>query len=133
MPFGFGKKDEGEKPETKFDARYLGGHKMYPKATDTKVLIYKDKVEVEKLNLQVPYTAMTHIENADEKKISAMRVVLLGLIGALWKKKHVYTVIQYIDALNEEQSLVFDFDKDIDKAQPIIYQKMLQAKTNKAS
>jgi hypothetical protein len=71
---------------------------MYPKSADTKVLIFGDRLEVEKLNLKVPYAAITKIENADESKISAMRVVLLGVIGALWKKKHVYTVIQYHDA-----------------------------------
>lgn len=132
MPFGFGgKKDEGEKPEVKYDAKYIGGHKVYPKSTDTKVLIYKDKIVVEKLNLEVPYLSMTNIENADEKKISAMRVVLLGVIGALWKKKHVYTVIQYKDALGEVQSMVFDFEKEIDKAQPLIYQRMLQARMDK--
>jgi hypothetical protein len=92
-------------------------------------MIFNDRMHVKKLNLDVTYSKMKTIENADEKKISAMRVVLLGVIGALWKKKHVYTVIQYTDGLNEEQSLVFDFDKDIDKAQPIIYQKMLKART----
>lgn len=128
MPFGFGKKDDTEKPEIKFDAKYLGGHELYPKSTDTKVLIFKDRLEMEKLNLQVKYSAMTNIENADEKKISALRVVLLGVIGALWKKKHVYTVVEYNDALGEHQALVFDFDKDIDKAKPAIYQKMLQSR-----
>lgn len=131
MPFGFGKKDEGEKPELKLEAKYVGGHKMYPKSTDTKVLIYSDRLEVEKLNLKIPYASMTNIENADESKISAMRVVLLGVIGALWKKKHVYTVIQYKDPLGEVQSMVFDFEKEIDKVQPIIYQKMITARMNK--
>ncbi|MFI5423498.1 MAG: hypothetical protein WB587_11495 [Nitrososphaeraceae archaeon] len=47
---------------------------------------------------------MTNIQNMDEKKISALRVVGLGLVfvplaivGAVWKKKHIYTVIQYND------------------------------------
>jgi hypothetical protein len=128
MPFGLVKKDNGEKPEIKFDAKYLGGHKMYPKSTDTKVLIYKDRIHIERLNLQVKYSSMTNIENADEKKISALRVVLLGVIGALWKKKHIYSVIQYNDVLGEHQTLVFDFDHDIDKAQPAIYQKMLESR-----
>jgi hypothetical protein len=132
MPFGLGKKQEGqeEKPEAKFDAKYIGGHKMFPKATDTKVLIFGDRIEVEKLNhLKVPYKSMTNIENADESKISALRVVLLNVVGALWKKKHTYTVIQYKDALGEQQTMIFDFERQIDKVQPIIYQKMLDSRT----
>jgi hypothetical protein len=135
MPFGFGKKQEEQvKPDFRFEAKYVGGHKMYPKPADTKVLLFNDRLEVEKLShLKVAYKSMTNIENADESKISAMRVVLLGLIGALWKKKHTYTVIQYKDALNEQQTMIFDFDKDIDKVQPIIYQKMLDSRASSSA
>jgi hypothetical protein len=99
------------------------------KSTDTKVLLFRDSLEVEKLDhLKVAYDSMTNIENADESKISAMRVILLGVIGALWKKKHVYTVIQYKDAIGEEQTMVFDFEGDIDKVQPMIYHKMIEAR-----
>jgi len=40
---------------------------------------------------------MYKIETANEDKISAFRVAMLGIVGKLWKKKHVYTVIQYKD------------------------------------
>lgn len=135
MPFGFGKKqEEQDRPDFRFEAKYIGGHKMYPKPADTKVLLYSDWLEVERLNhLKVAYKSMTSIENADESKISAMRVVLLGLVGALWKKKHTYTVIQYKDAIGEQQTMVFDFDKDIDKVQPLIYQKMLDSRTSSSA
>ena len=73
---------------------------------------------------------MTNIQNMDEKKISALRVVGLGLVfvplaivGAVWKKKHIYTVIQYNDA---ELTVVLDFGRLIDKLQPFIYRKMLE-------
>ena len=76
---------------------------------------------------------MTNIENADEKKISALRVVGLGLVslgvgaivGALWKKRHIYTIIEYVDIFNEEQRLVFDFEDNLEEAQQIIYKKMV--------
>jgi hypothetical protein len=136
MPFGFGKKqgDQQDKPEFKFEAKYIGGHKMYPKPTDTRVLLFNDRIEVEKLNhLKVAYKSITNIENADESKISAMRVALLGIVGALWKKKHTYTVVQYKDVLGEQQTMVFDFEKDIDKVQPIIYQKMLESRAGSSA
>jgi len=77
---------------------------------------------------------MTNIENMDEKKISALRVVGLGqvflplaIVGALWKKKKIYTVIEYNDGI-DTQSLVLDFEKNLEKKQPIIYQKMIALK-----
>lgn len=132
MPFGFGKKDDGqEKPMVTFNAKYVGGHKAFPKSKDVKVLIYADRIKVTELNIDVLYSSVSNIENADESKISAMRVVLLGVVGALWKKKHVYTVVQYTDPLNEKQTLIFDFEKDMDKAQPLIYQKVLESRQSK--
>lgn len=82
--------------------------------------------------LTMPYSTITNIENLDEQKISAGRVIGLGLIlpklaivGAMWKKKHLYTVIHYKDEL-DSQTLVIDFDEYIDEAQPLIYHKMLE-------
>ena len=73
---------------------------------------------------------MTNIQNMDEKKISALRVVGLGLVfvpltivAAVWKKKHIYTVIQYNDG---ELTVVLDFGRFIDKLEPFIYRKMLE-------
>jgi len=50
-----------------------------------------------KPSIIVPYESMYKIETANEDKISAFRVAMLGIVGKLWKKKHVYTVIQYKD------------------------------------
>jgi hypothetical protein len=70
---------------------------------------------------------MTNIENMDEHKISALRVVLLGIIGILWKKRYLYTVIQYSDG-TDDQTIVLDFGKKLDELQPLIYQKMLDSR-----
>ena len=127
------------KPEVTFHAKYLGGHKAYPirKAMDVKILVFSDRLEVEKLFLTIPYSKMTNIENMDDKKISALRVVVLGLIfvplaivGALWKKKKLYTVIEYNDGIDNQQ-MIFDFDKNVEKMQPLIYHKMLQSRFQK--
>ena len=118
-----------------FDAKYLGGHKMFPKNTDVRVWILDDMLEVGGLGLQVPYSSLTNIENADEKKIKALRVVVLGLVflplaivGALWKKKYIYTILEYVDEMNERQTLVFDFGKNLDKAQATIYRMMIESR-----
>ena len=55
MPFGFGlkekkeqEKEELQKPEIKFDAKYCGGHKAYPtrKGVKTKILVFHDRIEM---------------------------------------------------------------------------------------
>jgi ribosomal protein L40E len=107
MPFG--SRREREKPETKFDAKYIRGHKMFPKSKDIRILIFPDVIEVEKLQLKVPYRSFINIENIDESK----------------KRNHPYTVINYKDELNEYQTLVLDFEKNVEKAQKIIYEKMI--------
>ena len=48
----------------------------------------------------------------------------------MWKKRHLYTVIQYKDEL-DDQTIVIDFDNNIDEAQSLIYRKMLEARTRK--
>jgi hypothetical protein len=43
------------------------------------------------------------------------------------EKKHLYTVIQYKDEL-DNQTIVVDFEGYIDEAQPLIYHKMMDFK-----
>lgn len=123
----------------KFGAKYLGGHASYPgnKALDTDVIVYDNFLEVVRLGLRIQYTWISNVSNMDEKKISALRVIGLGVIflplaivGAMWKKKKLYTVIQYHDGL-QQQALVLDFGKHVDEIQPIIYQKIMANRTGK--
>ena len=105
---------------------------MYPKPRDAEVFVFSDRIEIPQVKLRITYFSMTNIENADQKKISALRVVGLGLVslgvraivGALWKKRHIYTIIDYVDVFNEKQTLVFDFEDNLEYAQQIIYKKM---------
>jgi hypothetical protein len=82
--------------------KYMGGHKAYRRPTDTRISFYDDKIELENPPLVIPYSSMKNLENFDEKKISAKRVVALGLVavplaivGAMWKEEphlHSYTI-----------------------------------------
>lgn len=69
--------------------------------------------------------------------MSALRVVRLGfvtlplaIVGAMWKKKKIYTVIEYNDD-TLGQTLVFDFGKHLESKQRDIYIKVVAAKTKK--
>jgi Neuraminidase (sialidase) len=84
-------------------------------------------MELEKPKLVIEYSSIYNIENADKDKVSLFRVVMFGIIGALWKKNHIYTVLQYKDEA-DAQTIILDFKRDIDKLQPFIYRKMLEFK-----
>ena len=118
-------KKHSTKQEIEFDSKYIGGHKLYPKSSDVKVHMFSDRIEVEALHIRIPYTWITDIENADEKKISARRMFLVGLYSFAWKKKDLYTIIEYLDGFNQKQTLIFDFGKKIQEAQQKIYDRML--------
>jgi len=117
------------KSQTEFLATYVGGHILYPKLRKGVVVsVLHDKLSVSDVNIEIPFTSITKIENGDEKKIAALRVVLLGVVGALWKKKHVYTIIQFKDELQNEQTMIFDFEDQIEIVQPLIYNKVLEVR-----
>ncbi len=65
----------------------MGGHVSYPKSSNCRMYLYNDRIELEDPELTITYQNMSNIENADENKISALRVAMFGIIGALWKKK----------------------------------------------
>ena len=54
-------------------------------------------------------------------------------MGAVWKKKHIYTVIEYTDALNEDQTLVFEFGGKLEEAQQMMYNEMLAVRQKSSS
>jgi DNA-directed RNA polymerase subunit M/transcription elongation factor TFIIS len=122
----------------RFFGKYLGGHSSHPgkKEIDVDVLVDRNVIEIKQLALRIPYSSITDVGNMDQEKISALRVIGLGLIflplaivGAMWKKKKLYTVIQYYDGM-KQQALIFDFGKYMEEAQALIYQKTIQHKNN---
>ena len=123
----------GEKP-IHFGAEYMGGHKMYPKKTDCDVRMYHNGIEIEfgrihKNKFVIYYDTISNIENQDERRITKTRILLTGIIpGLLWKKKFLYTVIEYKDELDMEHAVVIDFHRDAEKAQQVIYERMVEAK-----
>jgi hypothetical protein len=51
------------------------------------------------------------------------------LTGLLWKKNYLYTVVDYNNEYeDQEQTIVLDFHRLVEKAQGLIYQKMIAAK-----
>lgn len=144
--------DENEEEETQIEvyydvttkikllkakAKYLGGHSMRPakKEIKTNVILRNDTAFIEKITLPIPYSQIITIENMDDKKISKLRVIGLGLIflplaivGDVWKKKKLYTVIEYNDGV-QNQTIVIDFGKNVEKMQQAIYAKVVESRS----
>lgn len=112
----------------------MGGHGEYPKPMNCRIYLYYDRIQLENPDLIIPYESLTNIENMDEKKISAKRVIGLGLVfvplaivGAMWKKNHIYTVIQYNDEVGEK-IIILDFGKNVDDFQGWIYRRIISSR-----
>src|SRR5688500_10780594 len=106
-----------------YDVKYMGGHVEYPKPTHCRLILYEDRIEIQNPDLVVPFKSIISIENMDDAKISAKRVVGLGLVfiplaivGAMWKKNHIYTVIQFKDR-NGTKAIILDLDEKVSDIQ----------------
>jgi len=101
---------------------------MFPKSRNVEVTLLSEEIKVSGIDFDITYSTITNVENVDDKKIELKRIVLLGIAGALWKKKLLYTVIDYVDELDQKQSVLFDFAKNIEEVQQLIYNKTLNNK-----
>lgn len=126
----------GKKKEPKFwkhDAKYLGGHSAFAKDAKGKLYVYpkpeyKVVFESRKVNMEIPLDRIKDHKILTEKEIRARRVLLTGLIGLAWKKKHKMLVIDFEDQLGNIQSPVFEPDK-IDKIAGGLYNLRLELHT----
>jgi hypothetical protein len=127
MPF-IKRSGQHEKPDYKFGAEYMGGHKSFPKKRDTDLLIFHDRIILNKLDLDIPFRSISNIENSDAERLTKTRMLLTPFfLGFFWKKKYLYTVIDYHDGI-DNQSVVLDLHRAVEKAQGILYQRMLSSR-----
>lgn len=123
--FGHQIKPEGaEKPFDHGPVFYVGGHKAYPKSTHSQIYFYEDRFELLPYKLKIYYKSNKNIDNSRERKRHEDWSDL-GLIGLLWKKDAVYTLIEYNDGI-DIQKIILDFNKNANYAQGLIYKKMLE-------
>jgi hypothetical protein len=76
-----------------FNAKYMGGHTEYPSPKWTGIFLYQEKIILQGLGLQIPYSSIIKIQNANKEEMAGF--IFVGPIGTWWKKNHRYTVIQY--------------------------------------
>jgi hypothetical protein len=129
-----------EKP-VGFFTKYLGGHIRFPTNEGCMVWVYSNKVVIDlmksKHQFNIPYSSMVDLKNADGgNKLDGKRAVALGLVfvplgvvSLIWKKHHVLTMIEYKDENNENRTIVLDFEDNTRNVQPVIYDRMVAART----
>ena len=118
----------GSKDKTAFKGEYLGGHSAYAKKQKVCLNVDPDCLKIEELSLSIPYNDIKKIENTTKDKLSAGRVVLLGVVGALWKKEERLLALTVTDnVLKQDQTLVFKMDK-LQDAQTAIYNRVAEAR-----
>jgi len=122
-------KAQKEKPLAYY-AKYLGGHKRFPKEDNIAVYIHPTLLELafKSHSIKIPYSDINDIENIDKGKVfDGARIAALGMIGLLAKRKINATVIQCKDEY-DTHDIALDFLSNAQHAQPIIYDRMMQAR-----
>ncbi len=142
-------KDNEEKPIIFYYAKYigvLGSDKSLPVDEESYVYIFEDRIDIKLLKskgglllsskgeakITIPYRNMTDLQNVDAgNKVDLDRVLGLSLaslgvgtlIGLLWKRHHIVTIIKYTDEAQASQTVALDFLANTKYAQPLINRK----------
>ena len=80
--------------------------------------------------ITIPYRNMSDLQNVDAgNKVDLDRVLGLSLaslgvgtlVGLLWKRHHIVTIIKYTDEVKASQTIALDFLANTKYAQPLIF------------
>jgi hypothetical protein len=128
-------KENVEKPIVLHYAKYIGvlsSDKSYPTEEGAYVNFYEDRVVIDLLKSKdqtvIPYKNMTEIQNVDAgKKFDLERIFVLSpLVGLLWKRHAIITVVKYSDDTSEPQTIALDFIHNTKYAQPLLDNRKLR-------
>jgi len=118
------------KEKTGYKAKYLGGHAAFPKQMKIELQLMPDHIFIPEMPLKIPYKNIVNIQSLTKEKLTAMRLLFLNILAFAMKKKKLYMMLSFKDEAGLTHNMIFDVKK-IDEVQPVIYQRMMQAKTIK--
>ena len=133
---------EEESEVLEFKGEYLGGHVKFPDKCYIVLQLGDNILDVtyphlkydfrarEEPFISIPYEDISSIQSLPREKIDTLRVLAVGLVGVLWRKKEFYLTLTFKDDLDMNQSIVFKMEKP-EKAQRAIYDKVAEAKKKK--
>lgn len=108
-----------------YKAKYLGGYSAFPGPIDVSLDLKPKYLEVPELNLRIPYKELTDVRNIS--LVEAVRFIFIGGYGMAWRREKPLLLLSFKDDVGIQQNTVFDVEK-LMEVQPVIYQKMLEAK-----
>jgi hypothetical protein len=125
--FGRKVKPEGtEKPLEHGSVEYIGGHEACPQSTYSEIYFYEDRIELQAYKLKIPFNQIKNVDSTREWKRHEDWAAL-GIVGLVWKKNAVYTIIEYNDGV-DDQKVIIDFGNNANYAQGLIYKKMVESR-----
>ena len=84
----------------------MGGHKAYSQPVLSEIYFYEERFEIETNHISVYYSKIKDITNSNEMKRDTERLAYgLLLLPYLWKKNHIYTLIEYDDEDTRKKSI----------------------------
>jgi hypothetical protein len=100
------------------------------------VFIYPEEMIVDPFRHDIEYSSIISIENIDEKqavqweKVIGLGIIFapLAIVGYKRKEKRAITVIKYVTNAPESQTVVIDFNWNVDYAYNIISRRMNQSR-----
>ena len=118
----------------RFDIKYMGESCRIPKTHKfyDEYLLRSNRTSESWFSYSLSITKKQRLRT--RRKFQLKRVVGLGLVafplaivGAMWKKNHIYTIIQYKDDVCEK-IIILDFGDKVDIIQSWIYHRMLSSR-----
>jgi hypothetical protein len=119
--------DNSGKPIAKFDVMYIGGHQAYPKGKDTQAFFFVDGFEINEPLISTTQPHYTRRGYGGEAHNKNRGVYDWHVERTTLEEKLSLYCIDYTDE-NEEETIVLDFHRSVEKAQGLIYQKMIATK-----
>jgi len=93
-------------------ATYVGGHKKYTEKADVSVVLTKDRILLKELpghpetRIDIPYAAVTDFGLATKEQLTVTRMLLVGILAFVLKKKGQYLYVKCKDQLGFENNPV---------------------------
>ena len=75
-----------------YKAKYMGGHSAYPKEMDVSLILNPESLDIPEFPTQIQYPSITSVQSVGKDKLSAMRLLFVGILAFAWKKKQTFMV-----------------------------------------
>jgi hypothetical protein len=116
----FGRKNR-ENAIFKCHVTYGGGHKAHPGPIETNLLVYKDRIELEALELKIPFSIMMDVKFTTKPPLD---------VGVADTGGKPCSVIEYRERIEMQQIVMFVASlansKKLEKANNMIHDRMLE-------